>query len=97
MTPFLGAWERLVLMRDGYYSADKRRSRRAAMLLALDRGNSAATVARMSGCSRTTVYYWLHLYKQYRDVAVFSPATNRQTASPQSFSTPFIKMSPLNG
>jgi transposase-like protein len=75
MTPFLGAWERLVLMRDGYYSTDKRRSRRAAMLLALDQGTSAATVARMSGCSRTTVYYWLHLYKQYRNVAVFSPAT----------------------
>jgi hypothetical protein len=72
MTPFLGAWERLVLMRDGYYSTDNRRRRRAAMLLSLDRGNSAATVARMSGCSRTTVYYWLHLYKQYRDVSVLA-------------------------
>ena len=72
MTPFLGAWERLVLMRDGDYSTDVRRRRRAAMLLSLDRGNSAATVARMAGCSRTTVYYWLRLYKQYRDVSVFA-------------------------
>ncbi len=77
MRPFLEDLERLVLLRDGYYSMDTCRRRRAAMLLALDRGTSATWIARMAGCSRATVYYWLHLYKQYRDVDVLSRGKSR--------------------
>ena len=83
MTPFLGSRERLVLIRDGYYSIDPRRSRRAAALLALDRGVPAAAIARQCGCSRATVYAWLHLYKQYRDPAALSPGQPRRRPTPE--------------
>ena len=68
MGPFLGTRERLILVRDGYYGAGRRTSRRAAMLLALDRGETPSAVARAVRCARTTVYYWLHRYLQHRDV-----------------------------
>ena len=72
MSPFLGASERLVLIRDGCYSPDSRRRVRAAMILGLDRGMAVTEVARGAGCHRTTVYYWLHLYKKYRDPSTLS-------------------------
>jgi transposase-like protein len=77
MAPFLGASERLVLIRDGYYSPDLRRRRRAVMLLALDRGVPASSVARTVGCARTTVYYWLRLYQEHRDVEALSGGFSR--------------------
>jgi len=67
MSPFLGALERLVLIRDGVYSPDARLRVRSAMILGLDRGMTAKEVARRAGRHRTTVYYWLRLYKKYRD------------------------------
>lgn len=72
MPPFLDALERLLLIRDGYYSADPHRSRRAAMLLALDRGMPLSSVARSAGYARTTVYYWLRLYLHHRDPATLA-------------------------
>lgn len=72
MPPFLDALERLLLIRDGYYSPDPNRSRRAAMILAVDRGDSAASVARSAGCSRTTVKYWVRLYRHHRDPGALS-------------------------
>lgn len=67
MLPFLDAVERLILVRDGYYATDHAQSRRAAVILSLDAGKSVASVARLAGCSRTTVYTWLRLYEQHRN------------------------------
>ncbi|MCU1376839.1 MAG: hypothetical protein JWO68_4125 [Actinomycetia bacterium] len=83
MSPFLGPLERLILIRDGIYSTDPRCARRAAMLLALDRGATPSSIARGAGCHRTTVYYWLRLYKEYRDPAVLSGGEPQSAGVPR--------------
>lgn len=79
MQPFLGPLERLRLVRDGYYASDRRRRRRASMVLALDRGQTPAQVARTAGVARTTVYGWLRRYLEDRDPASLS---GRETGRP---------------
>lgn len=72
MPPFLDAVERLILVREGYYSSDACLNRRAAAILALDAGTRVASVARLAGCSRTTVYAWLRLYQYHRNPEALS-------------------------
>jgi hypothetical protein len=77
MPPFLGAAERLVLMRDGFYSPDARLHTRAAALLALDRGHSLGGVARSVRCDRDTLYRWIDRYLEKRDVAALCDGRTR--------------------
>ena len=77
MKPFLEALERLQLVRDGYYSDDWGQHRRAAMILAVDRGTPVSSVARLAGCSRTSVYYWIRLYRHHRDPEALANAHSR--------------------
>lgn len=77
MPPFLGPVERLVLIRDGFYSPDARCHARAAALLALDRGHSVSSVARSVRCARETLYCWLDRYLEKRDVAALCDRRTR--------------------
>ena len=67
----------MILIRDGCYAEDPHQRLRARIVAAVDRGVRVAEVARRSGCSRNTVYYWLRLYKKYRDPGVLSSAGPR--------------------
>ena len=69
MDPFLTPVERLLLVRDGYDSPDPACRRRAAMILALDRGMKVSHVARAARCDPSLVTYWRDRYLDLRDVA----------------------------
>ena len=81
---FLGPVERLVLIRDGFYSPDAGCRRRAAVLLALDRGSTLTGAARSARCNRGTVYRWLGNYLEQRDVAALGDGRRRYTGRPRS-------------
>jgi len=77
MPPFLDPVERLILIRDGFYSPDARCHTRAAAILALDRGQPLSRVARSVRCARDTLYRWLAKYLENRDVAALRDARTR--------------------
>jgi transposase-like protein len=77
MPPFLAPVERLILIRDGFYSPDARCHTRAAAILALDQGHSLRSVARSVRCHRDTLYRWLDKYLEKRDVAALSDGWTR--------------------
>jgi hypothetical protein len=79
MPPFLGPVERLILIRDGFYSPDARCHTRAVALLALDHGYSVRSVARSVRCSRLTLYRWLDRYLEKREVAALSDGRSRES------------------
>jgi hypothetical protein len=78
MPPFLDPVERLILIRDGFYSPDARCHTRAAALLALDRGHSLRSVARSVRCDPDTLYRWLDKYLEKRDVAALRDGTTAE-------------------
>lgn len=69
MSPFLNESERTILIRDGSHSSCPQTRLHTAMLLALDRGTAAVTVAKMARCHEDTVYLWFRRYLKYRDVS----------------------------
>ena len=80
---FLGPAERLILIRDGFYSPDSGCRRRAAVLLALDRGSTLTGAARSAKCNRSTVYRWLSNYLENRDVAALGDGRRRFAGHPR--------------
>ena len=84
MRPFLEPVERLVLIRDGLYHHDDACRRRAAMLLALDRGSTLSAVARSSRCQWSTVKFWLSRYLENRTPACLLDARNPAVRRSQS-------------
>lgn len=79
---FLGTIERLILVRDGFYSPDPDCRRRAAALLAMDRGATLSDVARSANVSRDSVYRWLSNYLQQRDPAALRDNRSRHAGRP---------------
>lgn len=77
MPPFLDPLERLILIRDGFYSPDARTHTRAAAILALDYGHPLRRVARSVRCDHTTLYHWLDRYLEKRDVAALGDGRTR--------------------
>lgn len=77
MPPFLNPVERLILIRDGFYSPDARCHTRASALLAIDRGHSVRSVARSVRCSRDSLYRWYGQYLENRDVAALGDGRSR--------------------
>jgi transposase-like protein len=77
MPSFLGPLERLELIRDGFYSPDRRQHTRAAALMALDRGLSMSRVARSVKCDRDTLYRWRDRYLEIRSPAALQDGRGR--------------------
>lgn len=80
MPPFLDPLERLLLIRDGFYSPDARLHTQAAALLALDRGLPLRDVARSVRCDPDTLYRWRDRYLENRDLAALRDARSRHAA-----------------
>jgi transposase-like protein len=78
MLSFLGPLERLELVRDGFYSPDRRQHTRAAALLALDRGHTISYVARSVKCHRHTINRWLARYLEIRAPAALQDGRARE-------------------
>lgn len=78
MLSFLGPIERLELVRDGFYSPDRRQHTRAAALLALDRGYSLAYVARSVNRDVQTVKAWRDRYLEIRTPAALQDGRRRE-------------------
>lgn len=76
MQPFLDPAERLVLIRDGFYSDDEAVRQRASMVLELDRGSTYTSVARSQKCHPRTVKYWYLRYLERRSPAALRPAND---------------------
>jgi hypothetical protein len=78
MTPFLDGVERMVLLRDGFRSADRAVASRAAMVAAAGGGESPTSVAKRFGRSPDSVEHWVHLYKKHRDLRALGGAQSRE-------------------
>lgn len=79
MPPFLDPVERLILIRDGFYSPDARCHTRAAALLALDHGHPVRSVARSVRCDPDTLKRWCARYLENRDVAALRDGRTRES------------------
>lgn len=79
----LGPVERLILIRDGFYAPDAATRRRAAVLLALDKGATVMAAARSARCNRSSVYRWLANYLERRDPAALGDNRRRAAGGPR--------------
>jgi transposase len=73
----LTSWQRRRLQRQLHQTRDAALYRRTLALLEIDRGQSAAEVARMLGVARQSVYNWVDAYRHARQPSALADDQGR--------------------